>query len=372
MPENSEKLASVPPQNNMGGTKLLFDTSESGVVDWFTCTYRADLIPVEVMKIFFRKFCTRFVLKRARFTDGGKRNGFENRLSFFLKDEAASFAWGGNRGWAMLEFRGAACTHFDSKSYRLLMWFCRRYDARITRCDLAFDFYRGEVDVSALRTLYENDPSAVLKLAGKAPVLGHADQGSGLTVYLGKRDSSRQICVYEKGRQLAKQGFDKWVRVEVRYRRAGGDMEIPPDILNESLWWGYFSGLGPYFKALAPSAAEQKLRYNKRQLHAEINVLMRRQITYLRETFGPFFYFLSQIMDERFIVPMLADETRPWSQLKKFPAWETDEDFRELAFSSAMEMVPEWFRKNMMGFVFAEDKAHQGKVDDSAEDAPDF
>ena len=342
------EIPPVPPQNNMGGTNPIHEQGHSIQLDWFTCTYKSKLIPPETVEQLFIKFCARVVLKRARFVSAGKRNGFENRRTLVLRDEAASFAWGGNRGFAMIEFRGALCGHLDARAWKLVAWFVRRYDARITRVDVAADFYQGQVDIRKLEKLYRLDPTRVLNLRGNAPRLGHADMGLGRTLYIGARGPGRQICVYEKGRQLGRDQFPDWVRVEVRYRRDADKFEIDPAILHPANWWSYIAGLGPFFSALLPSVAAMKIGYQYKQLHADINTLMRKQIMHVRDTYGPFLMFLSNLVGAQNMALLLSKEGE-WTHLKKFPSWQSDPQLLDLLSSSVLAMLEENWRPDQHG-----------------------
>lgn len=332
----TQELTLVTPLTNRGDTKPVFNPCPAAQIDWFTCTYHSSALAPKIFERFFEKFCCRYVVRRARFVSSDvMRNGFENTRKFILKDEAACFAYGGNKGFVMVEFRGAMCSYLTGDAWRLVRWFVRRYKARLTRLDIAGDFYQGEIDQAYIERTFKRDPSRIINVNGPVPNFGTADMGSGRTLYIGGRTSPRQICIYQKGKQLGKDQFPDWVRIELRWRRQKDKFEIPDDALLEENWWSYLAGLGPYFQRVCPATSMKKATYLRKQVHADINTQYQKMLSYMRCTFGKFFWLHFTLFPDLEAIKLLVKEGE-WGPLGKVPDWQSDYDLHELITSTAL------------------------------------
>lgn len=308
-------------------------------IDWLTVTFRHDRVNHDILIRCLMLLAARYV-RRCTFPTGGLRNGFEQRFMVNIAGEAACYAFGGNMGYAMLEFRGSWCAHVDWQFWRLARWFCRRYNARATRIDIAADFYQGEIDLEWLEETYREDPAKVLHLAGKAPAIGVIDRGSGRTLYFGTRQSPREICVYEKGRQLAGKlqatDFPGWVRVELRHRKHPTS-DVPLDLMEPSKWWRYIWGLGPAFAGHVPDELSIRRQYSRRALQAELNARMRKQLNHVRDNYGKFLWLVSLLGDPAEVLSMVTNPVGEWSALKAYPDWRNDRSMVELLCEAMAE-----------------------------------
>jgi len=144
------------------------------------------------------------------------------------------------------------------------------YDIRLSRVDLCFDFYRGEVTFDHAMNAYKNERFKNRK-GGRNPQLKVIDLSSdsknlGRTMYVGKRDGEVMARIYEKGlevfaklpeelRLLSEERealygsetlqADNWLRLEVEYKRVDKDRPLPLEMLLERD--KYFAGAYPYY-----------------------------------------------------------------------------------------------------------------------------
>lgn len=144
------------------------------------------------------------------------------------------------------------------------------FDIRLSRVDLCFDLYRGEVTWDHARRAFDNGRFQNRK-GGRAPQLKVIDlsQGTknlGRTMYVGKRDSEVMARIYEKGlevfaklpeelRLLSEEReilhgsqdlqADNWLRLEVEYKCVDKKRPLPFEMLLERD--KYFAGAYPYF-----------------------------------------------------------------------------------------------------------------------------
>ena len=157
---------------------------------------------------------------------------------------------------------------------------------RITRCDVAHDFFNGEYSPLQAMTDHDKGLFDVKNMRPKSECRGAAwrnEDGSGKTFYIGRRGSSKLARIYEKGRQLGdKQSL--WVRFEIEFR--SGDSLIPLDIL--MLPGAYLTGAYPVGERIFNNESlrieakkntvqltlEQRIYHGKNQIGRLMNFLL--------------------------------------------------------------------------------------------------
>jgi len=107
-----------------------------------------------------------------------------------------------------------------------------KYGARITRWDGAVDDYLGVHSVDYAVELYK---AGMFSSGGNKPKCRESGSwlepdGSGRTLYIGKRENGKMLRVYEKGMQLGAK-WHPWVRWELELHNV--DRYIPWDVLLE-------------------------------------------------------------------------------------------------------------------------------------------
>ena len=171
------------------------------------------------------------------FSQQNGRNGYA--ISYKMgneQDNYGFFAQGGRqqRGTVCLFFTGvgltAALSGWENRLYDFLS--TRAPHAKITRIDLAHDFFDGEYTPDQALTDWQAGLYTARHTKPIAECVGgdwlHY-RGTGKTFYVGSRKNSSRFCrIYEKGKQLGDCG-SPWVRVEVEMHNR--DIVIPHDIL---------------------------------------------------------------------------------------------------------------------------------------------
>lgn len=154
-------------------------------------------------------------------------------------------AWGGNNNTVNIHITGEGCEHV---SYHGLWERYAKYlellGAKITRVDLAHDDLEGEHTIDdAAKWFKEGGFNA----GGRAPTCSlngdwlTGEDTDGRTLYVGKRENGKQMCVYEKGKQLKSAEYPNWVRFEGRL--GSKSRLIPYDTLTKP---------GQYLSAMYP------------------------------------------------------------------------------------------------------------------------
>ena len=182
------------------------------------------------------------------------RNGYTT--SYKMGSEVANYgfvAMGGakQRGTICFYFTGeglvAAQDDWESRLYQFIKDYAPF--ARITRCDLAHDFLRGEYTPEQAKTDWENNLYTSRQSRPVAECVGSdwlINEGRGKTFYVGSRkNSSRFARIYEKGKQLGDKE-SPWVRVELEMKNR--DLIIPHEVLIEP--GRFLTGAYPVFQAL--------------------------------------------------------------------------------------------------------------------------
>lgn len=228
--------------------------------------------------------------------NSGGRNGY--KISYHMGTDTENygfFALGGKRQneTVCLNLTGtgltAALDGWESRLYD----FIKNYapTAKITRCDLAHDFLDGQYTPDMALKDWENGAYTSRHTKPIAECVG-GDWlhylGTGKTLYIGSRkNSSRFVRVYEKGKQLG-DSESPWVRVELELHNR--DIVIPHEILIDA--GQYMTGAFPAFESLFFSydqtpekfervkkqkdvSAEHCIKYGSMQVSGVVNLLQR-------------------------------------------------------------------------------------------------
>lgn len=153
------------------------------------------------------------------------------KTSFNIGKTGGMFAFGGQRGTALVSLPGSACALIDDwhSCYHL---FNEVLKGRITRWDGAVDMFDGSPSVDDAVNFYL---TGQFTAGGNKPSCSQQGNwieadGSGRTFYVGKRKNGKLLRVYEKGKQLG-DGSSPWVRWELELHNR--DRIIPWDVLLE-------------------------------------------------------------------------------------------------------------------------------------------
>jgi phage replication initiation protein len=149
---------------------------------------------------------------------------------------------------------------------------------------LAHDDLEGLTTVEQYKAKYE---AGEFTTGGRPPNPRYIDDmgsGKGKTLYIGARKNGKELCVYEKGKQLG-DVLSPWVRVEGRYSKE--DRIIPYDILTEP---------AHYLAAMYPPLSELSDTHTKIAIikkHAEI--ALKAMIDHAATAYGKLINLMSEL-----------------------------------------------------------------------------
>lgn len=187
--------------------------------------------------------------------------------------------YGGQRDTVLVDLTGTGCQAAKPGwEVRLYQFLQVAINARITRCDVAHDFFNGEYTPEQgisdhAKGLYDNH-----NIRPKIERRGTAwmnEDNTGKTLYIGRKGSSKLLRIYEKGKKFGDEN-SPWVRFEVEFRKH--DCLIPIDIL---LYPGqYLTGAFPIGEQLFTTPASRietktqtvNLSFDQKEFHAKNQV----------------------------------------------------------------------------------------------------
>ena len=204
--------------------------------------------------------------------------------------------WGGDRqmGTVSVELTGSGCALVASAGPFASAWghvrlMLETVSARITRLDIAHDDYSGSHNVASALEMYE---SGAFNGAHARPAMERRgwNDGSGVSAYIGKATGSRQLVVYEKGREQGLRDGDPgvdWVRWEARFFNR--DRPVPLEALTEP--WVFMVGQYPALSWVSSVMSVMRtavkrtqanllgaIRHAKRQYGGLLNLIVKSQM----------------------------------------------------------------------------------------------
>lgn len=165
-------------------------------------------------------------------------------------------------------------------------------DARITRADTALDLLEG-FTLDQFDDLYF---AGEFNCGGRIPTRRYVEGGNshdrysnGRTLYLGKKANGKELCIYEKGKQLG-DADSEWLRIEIRF--GNRDRVIPHEIVLDPT--RFFAGGFIALETLVNSIAE-KIKTEQRDVVVEERAIVLKRLThYLVAAYGKTIYQLAQ------------------------------------------------------------------------------
>ena len=185
------------------------------------------------------------------------QNGFKyGRYLEVNRQVRGAIFWGGasQRGWVMLELRGALCALLRRQDWISLWRLGCRFEGRLGQIDIAVDDLTGDVfNVSKIDRDFRKNRARFkppYRTQGKVPAREMIVSDTGATLYIGSRDSAVKFRIYEKGKQLAETVKGKknpnWVRWEMVLRRTKLDLRM--DLIHPDEWVKALMGECRYFQ----------------------------------------------------------------------------------------------------------------------------
>ncbi len=207
-------------------------------------------------------------------------------------------AWGGSgqreRVYASID--GAGCSIVQD--WLLVSSALSTLSARITRLDLALDAPEGQFTVDQAVNWYKE---GAFSSGGRRPsskVAGDwlTPDGSGRTLYVGRRQNGKTARIYEKGKQLG-DSSSKWTRFEVEVHNV--DRVIPHDAVVRAS--EYFAGMYACAAPLVDVGAERI-----KTLRMEQEITLRRLLGFCRLAYGRLVNVARQSMSDDALVDFLT------------------------------------------------------------------
>lgn len=157
----------------------------------------------------------------------------------------------------------------------------------ITRIDLAYDDFKGVFSVDRALRIYLHGGFQNGKRPPSVSQAGNwlNPDGSGRTLYIGKRTNGLFCRVYEKGLQLNSQESPKWVRVEVELKSV--DRVIPYDVL--LFPEKYLAGSFPCLRFI--NQKQSKIKTYQHEVKADLN----HRTEWAKRQTGAFLNLLTQL-----------------------------------------------------------------------------
>lgn len=165
-------------------------------------------------------------------------------------------------------------------------------DARVTRVDTALDLLEG-FTLEQFDDLYR---AGEFNCGGRIPTRRYFEGGHsgdlhalGRTLYLGKKANGKELCIYEKGKQLG-DPTSEWLRIEIRF--GNKDRVIPHDVVTNPTT--YFAGAFIALEDLVESI-KTKIKTDQRDVAVEERAIVLKRLThYLVAAYGKTIYQLAQ------------------------------------------------------------------------------
>ncbi|WP_369929317.1 replication initiation factor domain-containing protein [Xanthomonas sp. NCPPB 2632] len=256
----------------------------------------------------------------------GGRRGYAHHVMLLTPDGSAcgDICWGGEnqRGTVSIELTGAACARVEAGFDHDVAWsqvreMLETVAAKITRVDIAHDDYKGERGLSLARELYDQGEFITGGRPPAANTQGWND-GSGMTMYIGKQTGRSQLVVYEKGREQGYRDgeeYAEWVRWEARFYHRKGHV-IPLDVLVEPALFL----VGRYPALSWVSAVMCRIKSSVVRAKANLQNAMR----HCQRQYGGLLNYLTSIADD---AADLGDLVASFLTRPTVPAWVTENPF---------------------------------------------
>jgi len=259
----------------------------SAIIDWVSCTFamREEEVDSIILNL------TRVTGLVLRAVERRSRPGFKDgiQVQAFVNLELVNFcvlAWGGDNqnGRALLEFSGSSCGCIENWS--AVQAFLQSLDEpRLTRVDTALDLFKGEHTVDDCKDWYNKGE---FTMRGRKPTSSLSgdwiNEQEGRTFYVGKLKNGKELCCYEKGKQLGDKE-SAWTRFEVRF--SNRDRVIPFEILTQPSV--YFVAAYPALEHIVQEAGEV-IKTVSTTAEATISTILRA----LKRTYGKWFHVLKK------------------------------------------------------------------------------
>jgi len=209
--------------------------------------------------------------------------------------------WNADKQFIIVELTGYACELINiSQCYFFpLLELMERNRFEIKRVDIALDDFSSRYNIRFIQKKYSSggfSPSS-----GPKPTRENISSSTGRTIYIGSKNASKQMVIYEKGKQLQlpkdSQEYQSWTRHELRLR-GNKNIIIPGDVL--TCPDSYF--LNAYPKVYRCMLKGVEARSIAREIKTRCNAVRDKGLENLSKQYGPTLLFAKQTLTEKEII----------------------------------------------------------------------
>lgn len=281
------------------------------IIDWLRFTFLPTGTVLDSLEQLKRYFALWFPLPVNFIPCEKGLNGYKTSYDVMVWKDAqlicvAKVAMGGTTtgGTMMVEVPGKGCSLVGD--WPAVYATLQDLDARITRVDTALDLMEG-FTLDQFDDLYR---AGEFNCGGRIPTRryiegGHSGdlQAHGRTLYLGKKVNGKELCIYEKGKQLGDPDSE-WLRIEIRF--GNRDRVIPHDVVINPTT--YFAGGFVALETLVDSI-KTKIKTDQRDIAVEERTIVLKKLTWsLMHSYGKTIYQLAHdvSMDYKALYDLLS------------------------------------------------------------------
>jgi phage replication initiation protein len=223
---------------------------------------------------------------------------------------------------------GSACTFAQHGWNDRIAAIVDKHDAKLTRADLALDFFDGGIELEAIKTDYL---AGLMDSGGKrlkCNMVGDWANGAERSFYIGSKEAGKQTNIYEKGDQLfGRDAHNPWCRIELRYgnklRVLSSDMlRRPADFFAGASDWHALQ-LARLSQDVAPEQVPTTQKLAVQTIEAEVH----RAIKWANETAGPSLAMFVKYATESQLFEVIENKKLP-GRMSKFSVSEISAGFR--------------------------------------------
>lgn len=224
---------------------------------------------------------------------------------------------------------GLACTFAEHGWNERMARIVDDMDAKITRTDLALDFFDGFS--GGIERVSEEYKAGLCDVHGQRPKMRDINwlKGRSRSLYLGSKEAGKETNIYEKGDQLFGEDADSpWLRFELRY---GNKLRyLDSDILRRPS--DFFAGASDWHAAILREAGEvaapQQVSTTPKAALMSVKAECVRNARWAMETAAPTIATLFQYLDEDQFLELVTAKKLP-KRLQSFSKSDLQEAFGE-------------------------------------------
>lgn len=232
---------------NVGLPSGVVEVSKALIIDWLSVTFSRDALPSDVgadedyaVSWLVRKFAEMVPVCKLEVSESANGRQYYQRC-FLLPEKSGYVLIGGQNNTIHITLTGVGCG--TVASWDAVRVFCASLGGQVSRCDIAVDVLDPDWGVERCLSLYLqglfNSGGRRPEHDTRGPWFGERTRRKGRTIYIGTRRAGRQLCCYEKGKQLGGDAPEGWCRWELRLY---GDTrrQVPLEVLTNPA--PYFAG----------------------------------------------------------------------------------------------------------------------------------